>query len=118
MAEGQFLGPKGKFVYTADDGRLFLMRMDISLVLSNSGLEAYDPATHAAAQNAPKRFKPRVVFWRGTLTSGAITRNVAKALVCGKNSATLYTYTSPLSITIDGVDGATTGRRGEKLSFT
>lgn len=114
MPEGQFTGARSRFRYTADDARVFVLRLDSTLGgLANTGLTAFDPAAPGNAQNKPLRFKPRGVYWQGVL-SGRIVR---KFIVCGTTTAGLYAATGPQAVEIDQVNGTTTGRRGEKLSY-
>ncbi len=67
--------------------------------------------TASTSTEIPKKIKPRVVYWQGALDG----RVVRKALVCNTDGA-LYNSTST-DITIDGVPGSTTGRRGGKVYF-
>lgn len=114
MPEGQYSGQRKSYVYESDAGKKYLLLLDSTLAsLANTGLVEATTENAAAATPAPKRFKPRVVFWQGTLNN----RTVRKALVCGDVTATLYAKDTSQEITIDGVAGSTTGRRGEKLSF-
>ena len=110
MAEGQFSGVRKVYEYEADTGDKYLITLDATLGdLAGVGLTAATTATTATA--LPKRLTPRVVFWQGELGG----RTVRKSLVCDAASD-LYTGLSQ-AVTIDGVVGTTTGRRGEKLTF-
>ena len=112
MPEGQFLGSKSKYVYETDSGEEYVIRRDDTLAaLTGTGLVAYDPATNAGASPAPGRFKPRVVFWEST------DGQYRKEVICGTVTAELYSSDVAQTLTIDGIAGSTTGRRGEKLSF-
>jgi len=115
MAEGQYTGQRKAYLYTPDSGdNVYLISTDVTLAtLAGTGLVEATTANIANARPAPKRFKPRVVFWQGTLNG----RTVRKAIICGTTGAALYDKDSPQAVTIDGVAGSTTGRRGEKLSF-
>lgn len=111
MAEGQFLGKKKVYLYTDESGAVYFLRLDSTLGdLPGTGL------IPAVAGNtglpAPKRFQPRGVFWQGTL-NGEIKR---KFLICA-STGVLYQADSSQSLTIDGVAGVTTGRKGERLSY-
>lgn len=111
MPEGQFLGERAVYIYTADDDEEYLIRTDKTLGdLTGTGLVAATSSTTAGT--LPSGIKPRVVFWQGELDD----RIVRKELVCNRNG-TLLTANKSTSLTIDGVQGATTGRRGEKQSF-
>lgn len=112
MPEGQFSGARKTYEYTNDLGAKYLLVMDETLAtIGNNGLEEAKVGT--TAQPAPKRFSPRVVFWQGTLNNKPVT----KELVCGTTDAALYASNVSQALTIDGVSGVTTGRKGEKLSF-
>lgn len=115
MPEGQYTGQRKAYLYTPDSGdNIYLISTDATLGgLTGTGLVEATTANVANAQPAPKRFKPRVVFWQGKLG----TRTVRKTIACGTTDAALYDSDSPQAVTIDGVLGSTTGRRGERLSF-
>lgn len=112
MPEGQFSGERKTYEYTDDLGNVYLLTLDATLGdLTDNGLtEATETTTGTPA---PKRFEPRVVFWQGTLSG----KSVRKQLVCGDPNAPLYGLNVAQALTIDGVAGFTTGRKGEKLSF-
>jgi hypothetical protein len=111
MPEGQFSGSRASYEYTSDNGTVYLLTLDETLGgLTETGLVAATQGTTGI--EPPKRFNPRVVFWQGELSG----RQVRKQLVCNSNGSA-YVDTST-AITVDGVDGITTGRRGEKLTFT
>lgn len=113
MPEGQFSGQRAAYLYTSDSDDVYIITTDKTLGdLAETGLVAATTANIADATVAPKRFKPRVAFWQGSLEN----RPVRKALVCNRTSD-LIEATAPTAITIDGVAGSTTGRRGEKLSY-
>lgn len=111
MPEGQFTGSRAKYEYEADDGTLYKLNLDATLgSVTDNGL-AFLPATSTAIPK-PTGFRPRVVFWQGEL-NGVIKR---KEIVCNPAGA-LYATDKSTALTIDGVAGNTTGRRGEKLTF-
>lgn len=110
MPEGQFSGARAGYEYINDEGTTYLLTLDETLGgIAGAGLSAATSASTAGG--APSRFTPRVVFWQGTLSG----RTVRKSIVCNADGA-LYTDTSQ-SLTVDGVAGVTTGRRGEKITF-
>lgn len=110
MPEGQFSGEKKAYLYVTDDAKTILIRLDATLGdIPECGLTAAIAGDTFEAK--PAGFKPRVVFWEGTLNG----KKVRKSLTCN-NTGTIYSDTSQ-ALTIDGTDGATTGRRGEALSF-
>lgn len=113
MPEGQFTGERGVYLYTADSGDLFLIQTDKTLGdLAECGLVAATTGNSTEATPAPKRWKPRVTFWQGTLDG----KTVRKSLICNRNSDLMESNT-PTALTVDGVAGSTTGRKGEKISF-
>ena len=110
MPEGQFSGQRAAYEYVSDDGSKYLLTLDVTLGgIGATGLTAASSGSTAVAK--PDRFTPRVVFWQGILNG----RTVRKELVCDADG-TIYTNNSQ-ALTIDGVAGTTTGRRGEKLTF-
>lgn len=114
MPEGQFTGTRQNYIYEGDGGSKYIITTDETLGgLAGTGLEVATSANAADAAPAPKRFEPRVVFWQAELDG----RMVRKAIICGDVTADLYAEDISQTLTIDGVAGSTTGRRGEKLSF-
>lgn len=115
MAFGQFLGSKSKVVYTTDSGKSIVLRVDDDLVLGNSGLPTFDPANPPAnATGKFPRFKPRGVYWEATAANYEGKR---KFLICGTATAGLYTPDAPTAVTVDGVAGVVTGKRGESYTL-
>lgn len=111
MPEGQFSGSRSTYEYLSDGGVSYLIQLDDTLAsLAGTGLVAAVAGT--TSPTAPKRFSPRVVFWEGTLNGNV----VRKQIVCAP-TGTLYQSNVSQSLTVDGVAGVTTGRRGERLSF-
>lgn len=111
MAVGQFLGPRKNYVYTADNGSTeYVLNLDETLgSITGCDLEIY--TGQEGVSPAPKRFKPRIVYWESD------DGKYRKRLTCGTTDATLYATNSSTNLTIDGVSGKTTGRVGEKLTF-
>jgi len=114
MPEGQFTGPRGKYVYTNDAGGKYILRLDSTLVMSNSGLTVYDPVEDDDATPKPVRFTPRGVFWQATASGFEGKR---KFLIAGTADAELYQQSAPATFNVDAVAGTTTGRKGEKLTY-
>lgn len=110
MPEGQYTGERSTYEYTSDKDEKFFMVLDDTLG-GISQLNMPLAGGDSTAGNPPKRFKPRVVFWQGVLDG----REVRKTLVCNRTSPA-YANRS-IAITIDGVQGKTTGRRGERFTF-
>jgi hypothetical protein len=114
MPEGQYSGQRSSYLYTTDFGDVYILSKDVTLAnLEGAGLT---PATQANAGNAnptPKRFFPRGVYWQGVLDG----RIVRKFIVCGSTTADLYQAGISQDLTIDGVVGSTTGRRGEQQTY-
>lgn len=114
MAEGQFTGKRAYYIYTAEGGRQFLIQTDKTLGdIANNGLVAANKTNAANIGFPPKRFQPRGVHWQGELNDSP----VRKFIICGTSAASLYASVASVALTIDGVSGGTTGRRGEKFSF-
>lgn len=114
MGEGQFTGARENYLYENDGGSNYVITTDATLGgLAGTGLEVATSANATDANPAPKRFKPRVVFWQAELDG----RVVRKEIICGDVTADLYASDTSQALEIDGVAGFTTGRRGEKLSF-
>ena len=112
MPAGQFTGPRKKYAYTNDQDETINLKLDETLAtLAGTGLTA-----SVAGQGGPKPtgFEPRGVYWKGTAAGYETAR---KFIICGTTDATLYASDSPQALTIDGVAGITTGRRGERLTF-
>lgn len=115
MPEGQFTGSRAKYEYTADDERIYILTLDETLGdIAGAGLTKVGAGgASAGAQSKPSRFEPRGVYWQATATGFEGRR---KFLTCASDSA-LYTATAGQALTIDGVAGVTTGRRGEQLTY-
>jgi hypothetical protein len=117
MPEGQFLGKKGSYLYSTDSGIVYVIQRDQTLA-TLPGTD-FTPATDAAQllSPTPRRFGARGVHWQGELGSGVNLRIVRKFIICFTPTATLYASDVSQTLTIDGVAGFTTGKRGETLSF-
>lgn len=109
MAEGQYSGLRGNYEYTSDDGSEYIISTDRTLG-AIPGADLQLATTGSDAVTAPKRFRPRIVYWQGELND----RIVRKKIVCDSTSP-LYQNNKSVALTIDGVDGFTTGRRGESF---
>lgn len=110
MPEGQFSGARGKYAYESDGGETYNLTLDTSLVVAATGLAA---AVAGTGTGKPLNFKPRGVYWQAT---GAGFEGKRKFLVCAADAAA-YVANTRTAITIDGVAGVTTGRRGEQFSY-
>ena len=113
MAEGQFLGAKARYIYSADDGREFVRLADTTLAAIAGTDNVAAPAGGAADGQLPRRFFPRGVWWEGTL-GGKVVR---KFLVCGTAESPLYASVTRTALSVDGVAGFVTGRRGERATL-
>ena len=112
MPEGQYSGQKCTYEYTTDLNATYLIVLDATLGdLTDNGMVLATETTTGVP--APSRFEPRQVFWVGTLNG----RPVRKRIICGDANAPLYATDVSQNLTIDGVAGRTTGRKGEKLTF-
>jgi len=116
MPVGQFLGGKTKVQYESDSGDVYIISRDDTLIgITGVGLVPSDPATDPPSTPAPKRFRPRGVYWQSNAT--ATPPNARKFLICGTPLAPLYAASTGTAVTVDLVEGRTTGRRGETLTF-
>lgn len=114
MPEGQFSGRKDTYIYVSDDNKTYLISRDVTLAgIDGTDLVVATVQNSGDGQNAPKRFTPRGVHWQST----AAPIGARKFLVCGSRQAALYTASSSQPVTIDGVSGVTTGRKGETQSY-
>lgn len=114
MPEGQFAGKKDTYIYVSDDNKSYLISRDITLAgIDGTDLVVATVQNSADGQNPPKRFQPRGVYWQAT----AAPIGARKFLICGSRQAALYTASASQPVTIDGVAGVTTGRRGETQSY-
>ncbi len=111
MPEGQYSGRRGNYVYTSDDGSDYIISTDRTLG-SIPGADLQLATGGSDAVSPPKRFRPRIVYWQGELND----RIVRKKIICD-NTSSLYQDNNSVTLTIDGVAGFTTGRRGEKFSY-
>lgn len=120
---GQRLGPKGTYLYFTDDTNVaYLVQRDLTLALAGLGAGAaapvlYDvenPPAGVIITPKPQGFNPRVVFIQST-TDGA-----RKEMIAFHPTAALYLKN--FSDAFPEIDGdatfVSTGRKGEKLSFT
>lgn len=116
---GNSLGPRGKFIYTSDAGNTYSLLLDATLGEA-AGLPQRDATSGATATGKPTRFKPRVVFLEATVPvedgEEGETVTLRKELVVNRTNA-LYNSNSIGTVSIDGVEFTSTGRRGEKMSF-
>lgn len=111
MGLGQFTGPRKTYEYVSDSGTSFFLSLDSTLG-DLTEVDLTEATEETEAQNKPTRFEPRAVYWQGEIDG----RIVRKRLVCGSDSA-LYASNKSEKLTIDDVEGKTTGRVGEKFSF-
>ena len=112
------LGAKADYVYTADDGSTYSYTTDTDLAIAGLGAAdaapvVFDPENPPANYRGrfPTRAKPRVVFCQ------ADADGARKELVAFDSTADLYSTVSRQAVTIDGEDGETTGRKGERFTF-
>lgn len=115
MPEGQFSGIRKSYIYVADNDENYLVTLDATLGdLAGTGLVAANTGNAAGLSDPPGRFKLRGVHWQGVI-AGRIAR---KFIVCNNgDGATLYTG-GAVALTVDGVAGSVTGRRGEAQSYS
>lgn len=114
---GNLQGPRAKYVYEADDGSTYSVTTDQDLAVAGLG----------AADAAPVEFDPASppANYSGQFPRGAETRKVfvqdangnRKALTAFDLTADLYATTLPQTVSIDGVNFTSTGRKGERVTF-
>ena len=110
---GQRLGAKKKYKYTMDDGTDIRLSLDATLGdLAGTGLA--ELTTADIVGNKPTNFTPRGVYAQAIDANGNLAR---KRIVC-QASGTLYASSTEQNVTIDGESFQTTGRAGEKYSFS
>lgn len=112
MAVGQRTGERATYLYVSDDNRVYTITRDVTLGnLPGAGLEL---ATTASVTDGdlPRNMKPRGVWWQGQV--GNV--RYRKFIICNRTGA-LFTERTSQPLAIDGDPGATTGRRGEAVSF-
>lgn len=114
---GNLLGPRGKYVYEADDGSTYSITTDASLAVAGLGVAdaapvEFDPASPPAgyAGRFPRGAKPRVVHAQDAAGN-------RKSLVAFDPQADLYQSNLSQNVTIDETVFTTTGRRGETYTF-
>lgn len=117
---GNRLGSRVKILYESETpNTLFIIETDQDFVAAGLGVgaaapEIYDPANPPGAPAvvcpAPKRFKPRVVYFKAA--DGA-----RKQLIASSALANFYATSFGSSLSIDGETFTSTGRRGEQLSY-
>lgn len=105
---GNRLGPRARVQYTSDTGDIYNLTTDADLAAA--GLLPI--AVAGVGQAPPRRFQPRGVYCQSTV-GGVLAR---RFVPCDADFAA-YATSSSSNITIDGEVFATTGRRGETLSF-
>lgn len=114
MARGQFLGPKATYLYVSDSNETYRIRRDQDLAaIDGVDLVRATVQNSIGSQAKPDRFEPRGVFWQAT----SIEPGARKFIICGTRQAALYVSTISQALTIDGVPGVTTGRKGETMTF-
>lgn len=104
---GNTLGVRRYYKYTTDGETEYKYQTDETLG------EAMGAELNDTLPNFPKRFKPRGVYVQATVAG----QRVRKFLISPESDNTTYAAEASTAVTIDGVNFATTGRRGEQLSF-
>lgn len=114
---GNLLGPKSKYVYSADNGDTYSILTDDSLAIAGFGStteapEVFDPESPPPNYRGrfPRGAKPRKVFCQDA-------NGNRKEVTAFTLDADLYSTVLSKNVTIDTVVFTTTGRKGEKFSF-
>lgn len=113
MAEGQFLGDKSIYVYKDDSDVSYIVKLDKTLGdIPELGMQVAVSAD-LTKPTLPTGFKMRRVLWSGVCEG----KNRSKRLVCARDS-TAYSAPGSTEFNISGsINGATTGRVGEKKTY-
>lgn len=110
-------GKSAKVRYTTDGGINIVLKVPQYII--DGGGHGLQP-TDGTEQARPDGLRPRVVFWEGEITEGegatATTRKIRRSIPCNPGSL-LITAEARQGRTLDGVEGVTTGRRGERRSY-
>lgn len=120
---GQRLGPKNTYLYYTDDiTKAYLMQRDATLAIAGLGAgtaaptvyDASEPPANVTITPKPQGFKPRVVFIQST-DDGA-----RKEMIAFHPTSAIYLQNASAAFPAIDEDDTfiTTGRKGEKLSFT
>ena len=105
---GNILGARSYYGYIADSSTIYSIQMDDTLAVGvGATLDDSSP-------NLPRRFEPRVVFCEAIVGG----RTKRKQLVVTDPESVIWTSETTQNIDLDGVTFATTGKRGEKVSFS
>lgn len=107
MPAGNTLGSRKWFKYTSDGGTDYSFLTDVDLGTAGGATQ------DATLPNFPRRFQPRVVFIEATIGGVKVRKN----LIVSDPASALYTAVTTQNVTIDGTAFATSGRRGEQVSF-
>lgn len=111
MAVGQFLGPRGKYVYITDSGESYVITTDVTIgALTPLALDAF--VSQDVIGKLPRGMKPRVVHWRSTVEGD----KSKKKLICNA-AGSAYNSMVGSALPVDGVNGVITGRTGERVTF-
>ena len=104
---GNILGRRSFYQYEADDGTLYSIQLDDTLA------QATGMVLSAINAAPPRRFEPRGIFVE-TLVEGRAKR---KFLVVGTTSQVNYAANVSTTLDVGGIQFATTGRKGEQITF-
>lgn len=112
---------KSKYVYVDDLDQNWIVVIADDDVISNSGLNPFDPAAPPAGgvkgRLNPKKCR-RVYATAEVIPETGSIYYIRRAFIAGTRTAGLYATNTPQSITYTGATNmVTTGRRGEKITF-
>lgn len=110
-------GQSVKVRYTTDTG--------VNIALSVPKYIADIPGTGLGTPDGtegakPARFKPRVVFWEAIVANVDPTKpgQLIRRQIPFNAGALIIAANATVPVTVDGINGDTTGRRGEKLTYS
>jgi hypothetical protein len=102
---GNTLGSRGTYTYTDDFDSEYLYTTDVDLATAVGAT----PATNAELPSLPSRFRPRGVYWEADTGE--------RKFIIVPNIASSAWADASQTVTIDGLQGKTSGRRGERQSY-
>lgn len=117
MATGAFSGRRGQYIYTSDEGDKYVLTTSKFLGdLTDNGLVLYNPtsAVHQGYPDLPRRFRPRIAFWKAT---NSPPYEATKRIICGTNNCNIFKLKSKGALTIDTQQGVITGKKGEARTY-